>query len=316
MVSISSVSPRRSPSSSVGARRTESLRLAPSAVQPKGIPTLSVSTDHFHPSLARSVGFLPVPDRKSTRLNSSHLVISYAVFCLKKKKINEEDPADSTVASSAATARGILLWRSSRHPVCAIACSLLLQCFTAGFTFFFFNDTATTEIYTLSLHDALPIYGVVVAHHVVAEDHEALLRQIDTARRYRRVDRMLQPPVIPVAVRGDDAREAAGGRRLHRAIEVAAEIVARHGLQQYLLDGVGPVFDAPEDLRMQGVLRRHGQEAGGRENLFAQACAPRLPLRQRLVGARGEVGVGVRDFGVARVLQGDLRMERARDQES
>src|SRR3989454_9252813 len=29
----------------------------------------------------------PLPgDRKSTRLNSSHLVISYAVFCLKKKK--------------------------------------------------------------------------------------------------------------------------------------------------------------------------------------------------------------------------------------
>src|SRR5688500_19534362 len=28
-------------------------------------------------------------DRKSTRLNSSHLVISYAVFCLKKKKIME-----------------------------------------------------------------------------------------------------------------------------------------------------------------------------------------------------------------------------------
>src|SRR2546426_5986109 len=28
-------------------------------------------------------------DRKSTRLNSSHLVISYAVFCLKKKKHND-----------------------------------------------------------------------------------------------------------------------------------------------------------------------------------------------------------------------------------
>src|SRR5262245_65049556 len=28
----------------------------------------------------------PLPDRKSTRLNSSHLGISYAVFCLKKKK--------------------------------------------------------------------------------------------------------------------------------------------------------------------------------------------------------------------------------------
>src|SRR2546426_8568343 len=29
---------------------------------------------------------VPQRDRKSTRLNSSHLVISYAVFCLKKKK--------------------------------------------------------------------------------------------------------------------------------------------------------------------------------------------------------------------------------------
>src|SRR5256885_5367629 len=30
-------------------------------------------------------------DRKSTRLNSSHLVISYAVFCLKKKKKGSDD---------------------------------------------------------------------------------------------------------------------------------------------------------------------------------------------------------------------------------
>src|SRR3712207_9089214 len=30
------------------------------------------------------------------------------------------------------------------------------------YLFFFFNDTATTEIYTLSLHDALPIFFVVV----------------------------------------------------------------------------------------------------------------------------------------------------------
>src|SRR5260221_2927798 len=32
----------------------------------------------------------PLADRKSTRLNSSHTVISYAVFCLKKKKQNEK----------------------------------------------------------------------------------------------------------------------------------------------------------------------------------------------------------------------------------
>src|SRR5256885_4569125 len=46
--------------------RVASVRLARSA------PKESVGSDH--------------PDRKSTRLNSSHLVISYAVFCLKKKK--------------------------------------------------------------------------------------------------------------------------------------------------------------------------------------------------------------------------------------
>src|SRR5690349_22845444 len=34
----------------------------------------------------------PSPDRKSTRLNSSHVEISYAVFCLKKKKNNGLPP--------------------------------------------------------------------------------------------------------------------------------------------------------------------------------------------------------------------------------
>src|SRR5256885_12752871 len=39
--------------------------------------------DRNHPSTSAG-------DRKSTRLNSSHLVISYAVFCLKKKKKTKE----------------------------------------------------------------------------------------------------------------------------------------------------------------------------------------------------------------------------------
>src|SRR5205807_9399122 len=52
---------------------------------------------HVLPTRARAQALLAVCaehrslrvdiDRKSTRLNSSHLVISYAVFCLKKKKI-------------------------------------------------------------------------------------------------------------------------------------------------------------------------------------------------------------------------------------
>src|SRR5437867_12291647 len=37
----------------------------------------------------------------------------------------------------------------------------LYHLFLLLFSFFFFNDTATTEIYTLSLHDALPIFGAI-----------------------------------------------------------------------------------------------------------------------------------------------------------
>src|SRR2546422_8426904 len=40
-------------------------------------------------------------DRKSTRLNSSHGYISYAVFCLKKKKKKQNSPLDHTVTRHA-----------------------------------------------------------------------------------------------------------------------------------------------------------------------------------------------------------------------
>src|SRR5256885_5921689 len=55
--------------------------------------------------------------------------------------------------------------------------------------FFFFNDTATTEIYTLSLHDALPIcvleHGGVAACTHVGQNlvHDALDRGIEGGRR-------------------------------------------------------------------------------------------------------------------------------------
>src|SRR5215210_9495563 len=41
---------------------------------------------------------------------------------------------------------------------------LFFDAFFCFFFFFFFNDTATTEIYTLSLHDALPIARDVARH--------------------------------------------------------------------------------------------------------------------------------------------------------
>src|SRR2546430_4293267 len=44
-----------------------------------------------------------IVDRKSTRLNSSHSQISYAVFCLKKKKQTSTDPVLSTFSSYIST---------------------------------------------------------------------------------------------------------------------------------------------------------------------------------------------------------------------
>src|SRR2546422_10928284 len=40
---------------------------------------------------------------------------------------------------------------------CLLSCFVVSSCLLRLSFFFFFNDTATTEIYTLSLHDALPI---------------------------------------------------------------------------------------------------------------------------------------------------------------
>src|SRR5256885_11083367 len=56
-------------------------------------------------------------DRKSTRLNSSHLVISYAVFCLKKKKKqNKTDPdhGSNHLRHAMEQAHGLVLGRHDR----------------------------------------------------------------------------------------------------------------------------------------------------------------------------------------------------------
>src|SRR2546430_12357893 len=51
--------------------------------------------------------------------------------------------------------------------------------------FFFFNDTATTEIYTLSLHDALPIYQIVLQVSVPERERggtRMIIKRIEFAR--------------------------------------------------------------------------------------------------------------------------------------
>src|SRR4051812_6605102 len=128
----------------------------------------SCSTPPNGPAATRSP-----TDRKSTRLNSSHMSISYAVFCLKKKKTVDED--DQLVRPPSGRLDRHLCppeprtarpgGRPQSGGLCA--CGLLMSFVTAALlaalfsVFFFFNDPATTEIYTLSLHDALPIFGDV-----------------------------------------------------------------------------------------------------------------------------------------------------------
>src|SRR6266581_2303806 len=91
-------------------------------------------------------------DRKSTRLNSSHPSISYAVFCLKKKnhaphlRVQERDRhREPGLGLCVDELYGLRIQdRQRRVDVPRVEAV-------------FFNATATTEIYTLSLHDALPI---------------------------------------------------------------------------------------------------------------------------------------------------------------
>src|ERR1035441_104976 len=101
-------------------------------------------------------------DRKSTRLNSSHLGISYAVFCLKKKGNESRAWARAGAGHWRPGAWRLAAW-GGRWPTRRVWASPPPSVSTApAASLFFFNDTATTEIYTLSLHDALPI-SVVVA---------------------------------------------------------------------------------------------------------------------------------------------------------
>src|SRR5258705_3115099 len=73
-----------------------------------GIPGQVVQIVDAEQSLAKDTSQSPFRDRKSTRLNSSHLGISYAVFCLKKKTIKRRE-LDQSDPAIAATRYGLLL---------------------------------------------------------------------------------------------------------------------------------------------------------------------------------------------------------------
>src|SRR6202022_4132845 len=95
-------------------------------------------------------------DRKSTRLNSSHQIISYAVFCLKKKNENTHITIRQRW-SEKAHSKNITIRQSWSEALGGQHLTLAKDQKDEGEDqWFFFNDPATTEIYAFSPHDALP----------------------------------------------------------------------------------------------------------------------------------------------------------------
>src|SRR5438552_7245464 len=84
-------------------------------------------------AVSRDAGSLPEkPDRKSTRLNSSHQIISYAVFCLKKKKTKKnssDDPAATTVVISTPAAAAFVTLCNAVLPLALLLDSLSIVSF-------------------------------------------------------------------------------------------------------------------------------------------------------------------------------------------
>src|SRR5258708_14472442 len=68
-----------------------------------------------YPALAGRLAVGGLGDRKSTRLNSSHQIISYAVFCLKKKNNTSEPPRRGKYTTATQTPH--------RHPPHAATCA-------------------------------------------------------------------------------------------------------------------------------------------------------------------------------------------------
>src|SRR5256885_10847902 len=82
--------------------------------------------------------------------------------------------------------------------------------------FFFFNDTATTEIYTLSLHDALPIY--------LAEDQQGLTEVLDGVEGAHPEQVLFQGPDEALGAAVALGRPHEGRRALDRSEEHTSEL--------------------------------------------------------------------------------------------
>src|SRR5690606_41293343 len=82
---------RRSSDLDESGRRFDAAAAWPARLDPAHVPESIAANSDLAAFLARTKWIVDL-DRKSTRLNSSHVKISYAVFCLKKKKQTDRKP--------------------------------------------------------------------------------------------------------------------------------------------------------------------------------------------------------------------------------
>src|ERR1035441_809265 len=96
-------------------------------------------------------------DRKSTRLNSSHLGISYAVFCLKKKKKKKKIVNRIHLWYESQSIRAqIFVTAYSYYCVICHLVHLSLHFFLYCFFFFFLNDRAPPDFSPFPLPTPFP----------------------------------------------------------------------------------------------------------------------------------------------------------------
>src|SRR5256885_12378122 len=114
------------------------------------------------------------------------------------------------------------------------------------FFFFFFNDTATTEIYTLSLHDALPIYPAGRGNHFLSRGRSrrpARDRAGVQSRPYISLPRRKSPPRVRRR-RGAGRRMALRQKRVLRIQRYLARAIAT----KFVCSSSGRLASASESL--------------------------------------------------------------------
>src|ERR1022692_300511 len=90
-----------------------------------------------------------LPDWKSTRLNSSHLVISYAVFCLKKKKNKETAPGHSCPGLGPPSSHRPLGASHANSRLTPRRTVIIFSCLFFVFFFFFFLNGPPPPVFSL-----------------------------------------------------------------------------------------------------------------------------------------------------------------------